>query len=1154
LITAVAPQRRAAAAGRTWVPRTLVHVLRCPHCGEENAERARFCIRCGSPLAVPEPRAEERKIVTVVFAELAGVDERADPEDLKRELAPYHAQVRKIVEGHGGTVDKFMGEVVLGVFGAPTAHEDDPERAVRAALRLTGVVADGQHAAGPLAGRIRIGIDTGEAIVARPGTGPTIGEAVTGDVVNTASRITSIAAPGEVIVGEPTYRATAFAFDYETRDPVTVKGKAAPLAVWRAVEARSRMGIDLRPRTPTPFVGRREERSILEAAFRRVLNEPSVQIVTITGEPGVGKTRLVHELGLLVDDYPELVRWRQGRCLPYGEGISFWAFGEIVKAEAGILESDGPHEASAKLAASLAHLDDPAERDWIRTRLAPLAGVEGAGDVPRDELFTAWRRYVEMLASHSPTVLVFEDLQWADDALLGFIEHLADWVVGLPLFMCCTARPELYERHPSWGGGRRNASSIALPPLSAKETSMLLSALLDRTVLPGPTRAALLERSGGNPLYAEEFVRMVRDRGAGGADGAAEVSVPQTVQLLIGARLDTLPADHKALLQDAAVAGKVFWRGLVSSMGDLPSERANDILHELVGREFVRPSRTSSMRGDEEYAFWHVLVQDVAYGQMPRAVRGRKHLAVAAWIREAAGDRVGDTSELLAHHYGEALRIAEASGAATDELRRLTGEALMLAGERAKRLDMASAEAFFRRARDILPNDHRDCPRALAEAADTAANAGRFDEAERDFARAIAEYREMGDRRGLGETLARLAQSPTRTGTDARALLLEAIELLEQDGAGPELARAYSRMAGHLYVAGENADAVPWADKALALAESTGLEEEEVLALQYRGAARCLTGDEGGLVDLRRALRLGLEAGVGEETAIAYNNLAMQLMNWVGPRAAYAVYEEMIAFCRVRGFSTLEMWAEGGSLDCLYDTGEWDTLLERGERMLAWDRAHGSTRVGIWPMQMIAWVALRRGDLDGAASLVPEALARAREIGYAEYLAPVLMLAAEVAERCGDADEALLLTDEFLAVTEHEPDPRQTFLALAMRLLVSAGQTERARSLVEAAGDPAPKRQAAVVLTARAILADALGDDEDAAGRYREAVAAWEAYGFPLERGRCGQGAGRCLLRLGRVEEGVAELRAARAALMPLATRPFLDDIDELLNGVAAPA
>ncbi len=1135
-------------------------MLVCPRCGEENSDRARFCIRCGSPLAPAEPRGEERRIVTVLFCELEGVDERADPEDLRRILSPYHAALRREIERHGGTVDKFMGPVVLGLFGAPIAHEDDPERAVRAALQIAEVVPElGTDERGRR--RVRIGLNTGEAVVARPGTGPQIGEAVTGDVVNTASRIMTSATPGEIVVGEPTYRVIAHAFRVEARQAVRVKGKADPLELWRVVEARSRMGVDLRPRTPTPFVGRREERAMLETAFRRVVHESTVQLITVAGEPGVGKTRLVHELGLLVDEHPDLVRWRQGRCLPYGEGISFWAFGEIVKAEAGILESDPPEEASAKLAGALEPLvENAAERDWIRARLAPLAGVEGGPDVPREELFAAWRRFVEALAAHAPTVLVFEDVQWADDALLAFIDYLADRVVGLPLLLCCTARPELYERHPSWGGGRRNASSLMLPPLSPQETSMLLSALLEHVVLPAETQAALLERSGGNPLYAEEFVRMLRDQGIVAAGGGrpsvagGPIPVPQTVQLLIGARLDTLPPDHKALLQDAAVAGKVFWRGLAASMAGVAPERADAMLHELVRREFVRPSRTSSVRGEEEFAFWHVLVQDVAYGQIPRAIRGRKHLAVASWIREVAGERVSDLAELLAHHYGQALELTRAAGGRTAELRALTGRALLIAGERAKRLDTSRAETLFRRARAVLLDGDRDRTRALAEAADAAASAGRFDAAERDFLAAIDEYRAVGDLLGLGETMARRAAIPTRSESEAQELLREAIGILERRGSGAELVRAYSRMSGHLYVVGDNAGAIEWAEKALSLADEIGLDDEQVLALQYRGAARSQTADEGGLEDLRRALELGLGLGLGEETAIAYNNLALQVWAWVGPGEARRLYDEMTAFCRVRGFATLEMWAIAGSLECLFDIGDWDTLLERAERMLEWDRAHGNTRLGILGTSMVAWVALRRDDVRRAGELAPQVLARARELAYAEFLVPALMLGAELAHLRGDAHEAASLTDEFLSVSETQPEYRRAFLPLAVRLLVAEDRFDRACALVEGAEGPASKRQELSVLTARAVLDEAAGQDERATERYRTAVAAWTDYDFPLERGRCGLGAGRTLLRLGRVEEAVDQLRAARDVLDGLWARGFVGEIDDLLSGVAAPA
>ena len=370
--------------------------------------------------------------------------------------------------------------------------------------------------------------------------------------------------------------------------------------------------------------------------------------MTIVGEPGVGKSRLCAELLGYVEERPGLVRWRQGRCLPYGDGISFWALGEIVKAQCGILESDTPVQAAAKLERAVAE-GDP-DRTWLLARLAPLVGApaEPAG---QEESFAAWRRFCEGLAAERTTVLVFEDLHWADPALLAFLEHLADWAEGVPLLLLCTARPELYERHPAFGASARNAQRINLAPLSDAETAQLVSALLERTVLPAETQRALLEQAGGNPLYAEEFVRLLADRSRPGE----RVQVPESVQALIAARLDTLPADRKSLLQHAAVLGKVFWAGALAEMGGRDQHEVELALHELARKELVRPARTSSMEGEYEYGFWHVLVRDVCYAQIPRADRAVRHQAAAAWIEEKAGERVENLADVLAHQYQAAL-------------------------------------------------------------------------------------------------------------------------------------------------------------------------------------------------------------------------------------------------------------------------------------------------------------------------------------------------------------------------------------------------------------------------------------------------------------------------------------------------------------------
>ena len=448
----------------------------------------------------------------------------------------------------------------MAVCGAPVAHEDDAERAVRAGLRILEAIAELNEADPDLDLQVRVGINTGEAVVA-VGARPEEGEGiVTGDVVNTAARIQSAAPVNGVAVGEQTYRATSEVFEYEPLAPVSVKGKAEPLSLWRAKATRARFGSDIQRQHATPLVGRALEKPLLIGTFERPAHQRSVQLVTIIGEPGVGKSRLAAELFAYTDAKPELTRWRQGRCLPYGERITFWALGEIVKAEAGILESDSAEVAAAKLEAAVSP-EEP-DRQWLLQRLAPLVGVEADSPAERQELFTAWRRFLEGLAAARPSVLVFEDLHWADEALLAFLEYLAEWSQGVPLLILCTARPELYERRPGWGAGQRNAQTINLSPLSEQETAELVSHLITTTLLTQELEQAILERAGGNPLYAEEFARLLGDRGLEqGADVLAGSALPESLQALIAARLDTLSPERKSVLQDEAVLGKVVLGG-----------------------------------------------------------------------------------------------------------------------------------------------------------------------------------------------------------------------------------------------------------------------------------------------------------------------------------------------------------------------------------------------------------------------------------------------------------------------------------------------------------------------------------------------------------------------------------------------------------------
>jgi class 3 adenylate cyclase len=641
----------------------------CTACGARNPAGFRFCGACGAALpADRQPSGEERKLVTVLFCDLVGFTARsdqADPEDVGAMLRPYHVRLRGEIERLGGTLDKLIGDAVMAVFGAPVAHEDDPERAVRCALRMLEAITELNQANPALALSVRIGVNTGEALVRLGPDHQT--ETVVGDVVNTASRLQGVAPAGGVVVGEPTWRATRSLFDFEQLDAVRVKGKAQPLAIWRVAGARSRLGVDADPRPVTPFVGRAEQLEEFRQRYHQALREHCLQLVTITGEPGVGKSRLVQELFRLIDAEQRLVSWRHAHCLPYGDGVTFWALGEIVKAQAGILESDLPATAAAKLAAAVeAVVDDPSERGWLKARLGPLVGLatDEAARADRTEPFTAWRRFLEAVAARNPLVCVIEDLHWADPALIEFLQHLLDTSTGVDLLVVATARPELADRHPGWDAGRPNATTITLPPLSHQQTARLVAAMLGQPVLPAEVQTLLLERAEGNPLYAEEFVRLLTDRDLLVPHGrslrlaaGAEITVPETLQALIAARLDTLPPARKALLQDAAVVGKVFWSGALASLGEATEQEVRGQLRELERTQLIRPTRQSSVAQQAEYAFWHVLVRDVAYRQIPRNGRARRHQAAAEWLADLAPERAADHAEVIAHHYRQALTL-----------------------------------------------------------------------------------------------------------------------------------------------------------------------------------------------------------------------------------------------------------------------------------------------------------------------------------------------------------------------------------------------------------------------------------------------------------------------------------------------------------------
>ncbi|HEY3071038.1 MAG TPA: adenylate/guanylate cyclase domain-containing protein, partial [Gaiellaceae bacterium] len=869
----------------------------CSKCGQENPATARFCFACGASLAEQHAPREERKVVTVLFADLVSFTSRAeqlDPEDVRAMLSPYYARLRTELERRGGTVEKFIGDAVMALFGAPVAHEDDPERAVRAALAIRDAIGELNESDPKLELQVRIAVNTGEALISL-GAQPSEGEGMaSGDVVNTTARLQASAPVNGILVSETTYRATERTIEYREAPPITAKGKAAPVTVWEALEPRARYGVDIGRRGRVPLVGREQELDVLLDALARARNGGASQLVTLVGVPGIGKSRLVVELSAIIDDQPELIFWRQGRSLPYGEGVTFWALAEIVKAQAGILETDSAEAAVQKLDQTVEDVvADEAEADWIESQLRPLVGLEDEAQLGTDrqaEAFGAWRRFFEHLAERSPLVLVFEDLHWADDGLLDFIDYLVEWAGGVRLLVVCIARPELLTRRPGWGGGKPNATTLSLSPLSRAETARLVAALLEQAVLPAELQTALLERAEGNPLYAEEYVRMLQDRGFLRRENGTwrfeqteDLPLPESVQGIVAARLDALSPEEKTLAQDAAVIGKVFWIGAVAAVGDQPRGAIEERLHALSRKAFVRRERRSSVAGEEQFTFLHVLVRDVAYGQIPRGSRSAKHRAAAEWIASLSADRSEDRAEMLAHHYLSALELGQAAGEDTGAYAEPARIALREAGDRALSLNaFAAAARFYDSALGLWPVDDPGRPHLLLRL-----GRARHD-AEGEGMDVLIEARDAllaaGEPEAAAEAEVLLGDLVgTRGQRDLEDEHLERAAALVAD-VPPSRSKAYTLnyLAMSLMLRGHHREAIRVGREALEMAQRLGLEDLRAHALNSIGTCRTLLGDTGGIDDVERSLAIALENNLPGDARRGYGNLAEVVGNQLG--------------------------------------------------------------------------------------------------------------------------------------------------------------------------------------------------------------------------------------------------------------------------------
>ncbi len=1007
------------------------------------------------------------------------------------------------------------------------AHEDDPERAVRAALAIRDWVGEQGDDL-----QIRIAVTTGEVLV-NLGARPEAGEGMaSGDVVNTAARLQAAAPVNGILASEMTYRATRHAIEYREREPVQAKGKAEPISVWEALQARARFGVDVVQEVHAPLVGREREVTLLRESLARVREERSPQLVTLVGVPGIGKSRLVYELMQFVEADPELTTWRQGRSLPYGEGVAFWALGEMAKAQASVLETDSAEDAARKLSEAVHQaIPDAKDAGWVTGHFLPLVGAGGDAELGADrrsEAFAAWRRFFEALAEQRPLVLVFEDLHFADKGLLDFIDHLVEWASGVPILVVATARPELLERRAGWGGGKANATTVSLPPLTDEATATLIGALLSRPVLEAQTLSELLTRAGGNALYAEQYARMLLERGEVG-----ELPLPESIQGIIAARLDALDAEEKDLLQDAAVIGKVFWAGAVAALdGRLSRAALDERLHGLERKQFVRRERRSSVADETQYAFVHLLVRDVAYGQIPRTARAEKHRLAASWI-ESLG-RPQDHAEMLAHHYVSALRLTRAAGRGAEELEQRARNALRDAADRAFSLNSYLAAArFCEAALELWPGESY-------ERAELLFRAGR--------ARALAE--------GRGELLvqardALLTQEDRYTAAEAEILLCDLIwrqgqrDLAHEhlararsliEGAGPSRSAAFvlTEISRFLLLAGQREEGTPLGRKGLAMAEALGLDELHADALCWFGSARVLnSGDRGGIEDLRRSIEIAAQANAPLQLCRAYNNLGamFEVLGEIEP--SYTVRLEGERIAERLGANTWVRWFQGIMPNLRSRRGDWDEALRIADDFIAEIEAGSPHYLEAQVRATRAKMRLARADPAGAIRDAKSALPAARAAQDPQMLYTALAVCTYVFSVTDESEEATALADEYLETLRRGVAPQwgitylPTFAPAALRL-------GRAGELVEALAD---HLQLPWTEAARAY----------ASSDFMRAAEIYAAIGSKPEEAEARLRAGEALVEQGSSAEADEQLRRAVAFWQSVGATRYVGEGETLL-------
>jgi class 3 adenylate cyclase/tetratricopeptide (TPR) repeat protein len=1081
----------------------------------------------------------ERRLVSVLFADLVGFTpfaEERDAEDVRDTLTRYFDIASDVIGRYGGTVEKFIGDAVMAVWGTPTAREDDAERSVRAALDLVDAV----RALGPSI-QARAGVLTGEAAVT---LGATNQGMVAGDIVNTAARLQSVAQPGTVLVAESTMRAASAAIAFEPVGEQTLKGKAAPVSAYRALRVvAQRRGSGRSDLPESPFVGRDEELRILKDLIAATGRDRRTRLVSITGPGGIGKSRLAWELEKYIDGISETIYWHRGRSPAYGEGITFWALGEMVRRRAGLAETDDEATTRERIRAVAAEFV-PAEDDrrWVEPALLTLLGLEPAPAGGRDVLFAAWRIFFERIAEKATTVLLFEDLQWADSGLLDFVEQLLEWSKNVPLIVVTLARPELFDRRPDWGAGTRNLTRLALEPL----TDAAMRELIDGFVpgLPPDAVSAILSRADGMPLYAVETVRSLVADGRLERDGDAyrpvgelgELAVPDTLRSLIASRLDALePADH-SLVADASVLGQSFTVAGLSAVSGHAPEALEPRLKLLVRRELfdVEIDPRSPERG--QYRFVQSLIREVAYATLAKRERRARHLAAARYF-EALGD--DELAGLLASHY-VAAGDASAEGPEADAVAIQARLALAGAADRAATLGAhQQAVSYLRQAIAITadPKERADLHFRAARSANADAkhaDAEALVRAGIDLARAMGD----GPAAGTGEALLGEIFIDAGQPSEAVTVLEVALAAFPASAQGEVRAAILTNLSRAQMRTDNQVQAIEAADQALEIAERLGLERLVAEALNNKGSALGYLGRRREAAALLGAsVELAHAGGYVTAELRALNNFANGLDDFRVSRPAYAAAEELAN--RV-GNRSMASWArETGHIYDYFLARDWDAVLVASEGTLQSESGLDEVR----RLFVTALILLARGQsVDAAMSRIEDL---SEQVSDPFYSVAIHTLRGERAMLAGDYRTAM--EEGFLANTALSW--AGIFLPFLARAAVWAADLAAARKAMDLLDADLDNGAVSVAnrIASHAGVAALEGRVDDAVAGYRDAMNRHASVGADLPRAR----AGIDLVSLvgGSHPAGAEAATEARAIFERIQARPYLDLLDGAMSG-----